>query len=435
MNLKKFFAAAACCLFVVLFSSCGSLGYGVMLWGDQEHNIPDGSIVKVYIQSNISHTYVISALDSKEKIEIPLWKITEPQSKSKAKKQAKKYEEYQGTFASVVLDGLPIRQDAINTSKQVYRLRQDEVIRVLYKGQGAAVSNGSNIAGEWLRVLTSTGTSGWCFSAKLDLYKGSISGERFFKEAVVEGDDADPVLEEAVAKNWYPEYYNSFIRNKKIDLKRISDSYGFKFGIEEKSASIKTDELKLNFSYSQLNKLSEGKYEFKDSDQKLQVKFEGADAITVTYVEKGKPKTVKFISMEEEALAEIIDAEKERRLEEVRAIAANGPVFFSSNYGTISFTGEGKITWRNYGLLVPNIISREATGEAEVKVEYFLSNQLKATYDGVLTFYFAGQSKPVNFFYKVTDTGLRLEESTGASVKDNTLTTRGTSPLIMFFSK
>lgn len=434
MTLKKFFAAAFSCLFLVLFSSCGSLGYGVMLWGDQEHNIPDGAIVKVYIRSNISHTYVISSLDDNEKFEIPLWKITEPQSKSKAKKQAKKYEEYQGTFASVTLDGLPIRQDTINTSKQVYRLRENEVIRVLYKGSGAAVSNGSNIAGDWLRVLTSTGTAGWCFSAKLDLYKGSVSGERFYKEIVTEGDGADPVLEEALTKKWHPEYYSSFIRNRKIDLKRINDSYGFDFGSESKSASIVTDELNLNFAYEQLIKLSEGKYDFKGNSQKLQVKFEGADAITVTYLEKGKPKTVKFITMTED-LSEIVNAEQQRRIAEVKSIADNGPVFFSSNYGTISFTGNGQVTWRNYGLLVPNVISREASGNADVKVEYFLSNQLKATYDGVLTFHFEGQSKPVNFFYKLTDAGLRLEESTGASIKDNTLTTRGTSPLIMFFSK
>ncbi|MBP5284244.1 MAG: SH3 domain-containing protein, partial [Treponema sp.] len=80
-----------------LFSSCsGSLGYGVMLWGDEEHGISDGEIVKVYFRSNISHTYNISRTDDSEKFEIPLWKITEPESKSAASRQVKRFEEFKG---------------------------------------------------------------------------------------------------------------------------------------------------------------------------------------------------------------------------------------------------------------------------------------------------------------------------------------------------
>ena len=163
MIFRRFFFALVVAVGVV-FTSCGTLGYSVVLWNNTEHHLQDGQIVKVFIRSNISHVYVIE-LDDGKRVEIPLWQLTEPTSKGKAKKQAARFGEYEHTYASVKLDGLPIRAEAVNTSKQVYRLREKEVIRILYKGKGQAVTNGrGNMEGEWLRVLTNGGTQGWCFS-------------------------------------------------------------------------------------------------------------------------------------------------------------------------------------------------------------------------------------------------------------------------------
>lgn len=435
MSLKKFIITGLCALFVSILSSCGSLGYSVMLWGDAAHDIGDGEIVKVYIRSNITHTYVISKLDDSEKIEIPLWKITDPVSKSKAKKQAEKFKDFKGTFASVKLDGLPIRQEAINTSKQVYRLREKEVIKILYRGSGAAVTNGKgNLDGEWLRVITSSGTIGWCFSAKLELYQGDYSGKKGTSEVAVKNEDAaDNVLETIKTKKWYPDYYASFIRYNKIDLNRIKESYGFDFGWDDLTATAKTDEFNYSFRYISLEKSGSREYLLKDSEQKAKVILEGSNGLTLSWTEKGKPRTLKFVSLDID-LQQIVEKEQARRQEELKKIAAAGPVFRSSNYGTINFANETFATWRDYKLLVPNIIDRGANNQVSLQVKYFLSNQLKSTYDGILTMNFGGMEKEVNFFYKLTDEGLRLEDSNGAAIKDNTVTTRGTSPLIMFFS-
>ncbi len=405
-----------------------------MLWGDAEHNISDGEIVRVYIRSNISHTYVISKLDDSEKIEIPLWKITEPASKSKAKKQASKFTDFKGTFAAVKLDGLPIRQEAVNTSKQVYRLRENEVIKILYRGSGAAVTNGKgNMEGEWLRVITSSGTIGWCFSAKLELYQGDISGKRGEAAVVVQNEETDKTLETLKSKKWYPDYYSTFIRYNKIDLNRINESYGFDFGWDELTATAKTDEVSYSFRYIALEKSGSREYLLKDSEEKAKVIIEGANGLTLYWIENGKPRTLKFVSLDID-LEQIVQKEQIRRQEELKKIAAAGPVFRSSNYGTINFANETFATWRDYKLLVPNIIDRGANNQVSLQIKYFLSNQLKATYDGILTMNLGGMEKEVNFFYKLTDDGLRLEDSNGATIKDSTVTTRGTSPLIMFFS-
>ena len=56
-------------LFMLTFSSCsGVIGYGVLLWNVGEKEIPDGTVVPVYLKSNISKVYVIGLPETKEKI-------------------------------------------------------------------------------------------------------------------------------------------------------------------------------------------------------------------------------------------------------------------------------------------------------------------------------------------------------------------------------
>ena len=79
----------------ILLSSCsGIIGYGVLLWNDNEHKISDGTVVPVYLKSNISKVYVIALPDTKEKVEVPLWQLSAPEKKSRANKLAAKYAEY-----------------------------------------------------------------------------------------------------------------------------------------------------------------------------------------------------------------------------------------------------------------------------------------------------------------------------------------------------
>src|SRR5574344_509292 len=178
---------AVSALFCAMLISCqGIMGYSVVLWNMPEHNLTDGTIVPVYIKSNVSHVYVVGLPQTKEKVEVPLWQISEPQSHGKAKKLVAKYKAYEHTYARCVLDGLPIRADKVNTSKQVYRLRKDEVVRALYEAEGQAVMTGKNSAmdGKWLRVISKDGTLGWCFSYNLRLFKMNADG-------TVQGADAE----------------------------------------------------------------------------------------------------------------------------------------------------------------------------------------------------------------------------------------------------
>ena len=436
-------------LFVCLLFSCSrDLGYGVMLWEDEEHSIPEGEIVKVLIRSNIAGVYVISRESSEERLEVPLWKVTDPESRKKAQETAALFADCAHTYASVKLDGLPIRALADNTAKQVYRLREAEIIRVLYKGEGQVVTSGrGNLEGDWYRVLTEGGIQGWCFSYNLNLFDKSQTQDALALQSAGEEESeaqTDAVLDKVQRKVWYPDYFAGMIKAKKIDLARMSASYGFDTGSASQIVRVTLPGVSKTWSYGGITKEGAGRYKFDGIPVQMTVKDE--NTIVVQYTDDDKKlKSQTFVSLTEN-IDELVRAEQRRRQNELTAIAQAGPAFKSSNYGTITFESSTAIDWQDYNLLVPSILSGEAGSRAQVSVDYLISDSVKSVYDGVLTFTFEketgsllsarrGATEKVNFLYKMTSDGLRLEDTTRAVFEDGIITQRSPSPLVMFFSR
>lgn len=425
------------CLFVcvVLISFCGckkQMGYGILLWQLPEKNLSDGDVVPVYIKSNISKTYVIGTIDSEEKFEVPLWQITEPASKRETEKIAEKYLEYKNQYARVVLDGLPIREESQNISKQVYRLRKDEVIKVLYKGEGAPVMSGSRaMEGDWLKVLTSDGTQGWCFSYNLRLFDIRVAGtqEQNTKTEEIVNDE---VLTKLLERTWYPEIYSTMISSHKIDLEKFNKRYIFDLG--QKSGTVRINEPDLNVSYPFVGIEKSGKNEYKLIDTPIKILVRKDNFIVVNHTNsKGMPTSYNFVAISE-PIDDIIASEKERRQQLYAQLESFATEFSSSNYGQLQFIGENKFTWSGFKQLQPNVIPKSALGRGTISFDFFISNSLALSYDGVLTFHFDNATEEVSFLYKIEDNGLRLEGLDGAIIKNRTITARSSSPVVIFFA-
>ena len=419
-------------LFVTSFF-CGctkTLGWSVVLWGDEENGLKDGEIVKVYVRSNITHSYIIEHPDGRGRAEIKIWQISEPEKKSKAEKTAQKYEEYTNTFASVKADGLPIRAEAANTAKQVYRLREKEIIRILYIGEGATVTNSKGaMQGDWYRVLTNDGTQGWCFSYNLDIYNSNEGGKRQEEIAEQTKDDLS-AFKKIVETRWYPQEFAELLKAKRIDPLRIKSNFGCFIDSNSGKISILTADDSLSWNFKGAKSKSGGKFLLEGADVTLFPR--GEDELTVTYKEDGRPKNAHFVSLSAN-IDDLLSKEKKRRASEFAKIVNLSSRYESSNYGTLLFSPSGTFGWKNFSLLVPSVISENAKENGRVQIEYFLSDSLKSSYDGILTFRFSGQEKEVNFLYKLTSSGLRLEDASKANIKNNVVSSRGTSPLILFF--
>lgn len=422
-------------IFSLFLISCSDkiMGYSVLLWNIPEQEMQAGQVLPVYIKSNISHVYVVSNAAG-EKFEIPLWQLTEPVKKGKVKALVEKYSENAHTYASVKLDGLPCRAEPVNTAKQVYRLRKGEIIKILYKGNGAKPMAGKNaLEGDWYRILTDDGTLGWCFSYNLNLYETDASGARIGGQEIVEEEEEDKAYVQICQNVWYPEYFRSMIDSKDIDISKLHPSYKFAIDTENNKVTLNTLSIHENWNYEGYTKTDDREYTLKDIPMKII--YRNAGYIVLRYTDaSGKPQDLNFVTVAED-ISEIIAKEKERRNQEYMQIWSHGPIYTSSSYGKLTFNEDSVIQWTGFKLLVPNVIPVGSKNTGSAVVKYSLTKSLKANYDGVVTFKFDNSSDEVNFLYKLEGDSLRLEDTIGASKNGTQITSRGTSPVIIFFKK
>ena len=432
--MKRYFYALIILLsFLLVSCSEKIMGYSVVLWTIPEYQIESGQVVPVYIKSNISHVYVVGT-ESGEKIEIPLWQLTDPVKKGKVDAVAKKYSEYANTYASVKLNGLPSRAEPVNTAKQVYRLRKGEVVKILYKGEGTApMTGGKPLPGEWFKILMNDGTQGWCFSYNLAMFQMDKNGEQIGGEVIEETEEHDSRFDEVIKKVWYPDYYKTLIDSGNIDLSRLLVNQNFVINAENEKVSLNINKIHENWKYEGYTKTDDN--EFTLTNVPIIVFYKRADYIVIRYTDKsGKPLDINLVALEEN-ISEVIAAEKERRNNVYAKLVNLAPKLSSPNYGTLILNEDGTFKWTKYKLLVPSVIPAGVKNAGTATIKYTLSKSLKSNYDGVITLNFDGADTEVNFLYKIEESGLRLEDTTGASFKGNQITSRGSSPTIVYLTK
>ncbi|MDE7391473.1 MAG: SH3 domain-containing protein, partial [Treponemataceae bacterium] len=233
-------------------------------------------------------------------------------------------------------------------------------------------------------------------------------------------------------KNWYPESFQGMIQAKRIDPAKMSERYRFVLDTEAQRVGITLENTALSWTYTGISKAADGMYHFVGTPVALRMR--GADEIAVQFAgADGKQRAQTFIALDED-IAQLVQEERARRAKELERVRMLGPSFVSSNYGRLQFMEGGAFFWSGYQLLVPTIVAQSAGNGGTVGVQYFISNALKNSYDGILSFRFSGMTKDVHFLYKLTDDGLRLEDATHAQIANGVVTGRGTSPLVIFFS-
>lgn len=431
---KRFIYLFAILVSSLFLMSCKDkiMGYSIALWNVPEIGIQGGDVVPVYIKSNISHVYIVGTANG-DKAEIPLWQLTEPVKKNQVKNLTAKYAECAHTYASVKLDGLPCRAEAVNTSKQVYRLRKGEVIKILYKVKGQAPMSGKNpLEGNWYRILTSDGTQGCCFSYNLNLYETDALGKRIGNEEVVEVEEKDYAIENVLNSVWYPDYFDTMISAGNIDLSVIHPSYKFDIDVENKKVTLNWKNIHENWNYEGYTKTDD--YMYALNNIPITIIYKKSSFIVVRYTgSNGKPQELDYVTISQN-IEDIITAEKDRRSQSYLQVWSHGPVYKSSNYGKITFNEDGAFQWSGYKLLVPNVIDASAKNYGTVSVKYAISKTLAKSYDGVLTYKFDGMQKEVNFLYKLEDGALRIEDATGAKIDGNLIKERGNSPVVLYFT-
>ena len=246
-------------------------------------------------------------------------------------------------------------------------------------------------------------------------------------------EEVDTQLENMLVRTWYPESYETMIKNKTIDLGKISSSPAFDFGVNSGKIKLFDDGKQIiSAPYAGIEKVSEKNYKLTGTNLTVVVKRD--NYITVQYPnEKGLIMSVNLVSLDR-SVDSVIQDELERRIKVFDSIRNISHVFSSSNYGNLEFKEDNGFVWTGYQLLSPSVIPNNSGYTGVVTFDYFLGSSLAYSYDGVIAFTFDKTGKKIPFLYTLEENGIRLEDATKASIKDNVVRTRGSSPVVMFFS-
>ncbi len=430
--------------FCFVLSACSPLlGWGVLLWSVDEPAVVSGSVLPVYIKSNIGGVYVVGVNEAQsgkdKKIELPLWQLEFFESRAKAREYSENFRDYAVLYAETLQDALPIRSRPDNTeeSNKVYKLRQGEIIKIMEQSDGApAMTGGTPLPGNWYKVMTGDGTIGYCFSYRLRLFEqtdASIAVSASRNNDTEEKKD-DPDLEMILSQTWYPDFYKTMIDQQRFDLSRYSENYGFFPGQESGLVTLVLPDLQFSFPYTSIQKIRDRFWRFNDTPVELNLR--SSNVLLVQYsLDGGSQKSAAFVTLNRSA-SDFAQEERERRDILKKALFDCGPVLRSENYGLLVFTPEGGFSWNGYHLLVPAIVSPQALGAGGLELGIFLHKELQSQYTGVLSLRFEGaEEKPVNFLYNIEPKGLRLEYLPPSSIDASVAARRASNPSVIFFSR
>jgi hypothetical protein len=436
-------------------ASCrGKLGWGILLWAVEDEGIPSGTVLPVYIRSNIEKVWVAgipkeygNSADKNAKIEIPLSKLEFAGSKRAAKKRATEFGEYALIYAETLQDGLPVRDAPDNGARRVYRLRLGEIIKVikLVEGHPAISATGDPLPGDWFKILTEDGTNGYCFSYRLKLFEHTV-GPLNSDDADVE-EKSDPELESVLSKTWVAGIYGEMLDKGTIDIEAFSKHWGFSTGEDTGIANIFLDDTDLSFQYSAIRPDGSHSWRFEGaalamelrSPATLAVRFatgsgDGGDSLS-----GGNWRTALFINLPT-SLDDHIVQEETRRGALFKKIYMEGPGFSSASYGRLYLSDRQEFLWEEFERLTPQVIPAAALGRGRVDMRLFLAENLSAMYDGAFTLRFKSINGPdvqVNFLYTIDSGdglgGIRLEYVPASKINNNRVLSRDSSPVIIYF--
>ncbi|MDR2740100.1 MAG: SH3 domain-containing protein [Treponema sp.] len=432
-------------LLSVSLSFCSRLlGWGVLLWSTEEPAIPSGTVLPVYIRSNIDQVWVVGIPDTyrkadqeTNKFEIPLWQLELSGGKRAARARAEEFSEYARLYAETAQDGLPIRSDPDNSARRVYRLKMGQIIKILAKvdGNPAISATGEPLSGDWYRVLTEDGVVGYCFSYRLKLFEHT-EGVLALTQAASAAKKEDPDLDMLLSQSWYPDWYGTMISSKRIDLDDLEKRWRFTPSPDTGIAHIYLPTVDLSFSYTGIQSAGKGSWRFEGAP--LQMRLQSDTILTVQYTENGGAlRSAIFVSLPME-LEDLIVQETERQVALFQNLYALGPAFQSTNYGNLSFTGAGRFTWTGNNILIPQIIPASALGSGSVNMGLYLGRDLEERYTGAFILRFDGISGPgiaVHFMYTVDDQGLRIEYVPPDNLDGITVIRRAATPTVIYFFK
>lgn len=440
----------------LLVAGCSNRdGWGLVLWSVKGTDIKAGSVVPIYLKSNIMKEYVIGAPDgSNQRYEVPLWQVERFSTRGKATARAKEFGSLLPVYLLATRDGLPVREKPQNLAKRVYRLHENELVKALKQVEGEKVFTGSQeLAGSWYEVLTMDGTKGYVFSNTMKLVDES-QGDLLPAKAAQTNQE---LVSAIFARTWRPEYYAAMIENDTIDLDAFSLRFGLFADAINQQVRIELPQFSKVFQYSSITQ--DGSWiVFGSTD--LRILLESADSILVSWAQDGlagqsglqsaagavaaaknmdaaasqaqplewRPgaASYRFLALSDD-IRSLIRAEETRQAEALKSFfaavsslasghqAGSAAEFSSPDAGTLSLWPSGLFTWKDVGNLQAGFLPAELhendalTGQVVFGLR--LSEDLKSLFQGGFSIYPENGGSRSDYLYRLNAQGIILAKA------------------------
>jgi hypothetical protein len=291
------------------------------------------------------------------------------------------------------------------------------------------------LPGDWYQVLTEDGITGYCFSYRLRLFEHA-GGVLALNTETEEAEQEDKDLERVLSLTWSPESYGAMVSSGRIDTDELAKHWRFFPGRDDGIARIYLPNLDRTFSYTRIRAAGNRAWQFEGASLRMSLRSDTTLALQYTE-DNGASRSLIFTALTTD-VDDIIIQETERRNALFRTIYNQGPVFTSTNYGTLAFSPDGTFLWTGYSLLIPQVIPARVMGGGAIDMRLFIAPAVTSPYMGAFSLGFNGIGGPgvtVDFMYTIDDQGFRVEYVPPENIDGVTVTRRAASPTVIYFHR
>lgn len=406
--MKKLLAVAAPILLTaawLVLSGCGlgRLGSGILVWAENEEQLPTGSFLYVWDDSRIRKTYLVENEKGGSRLEVPQSRVIFFKDEGEARAFHKEFSLLKSTWAYAQKQGHPLREEADPTAKQIYKLRNGERLKVLSKAKEKTKL--TTREGYWYQLMTEDGHVGYSFDAYLRIEDGTQPA------AIAENGAADSYLQSLYTENWRPEEYENMVKDTTIDLDTFKDEFSLRVFDTEKRVVITLPKINFTAPYTAILNLGQGQPYYQFEGSSLRIRFSAADRLVATFSYGGKEVARTFYVMgEDQDVTDLVSKEMARRKTAWDTYLGHGNTLSSPAAGSLQIREDRTLTWTGYDRLVdirilpPNL----KDGTASVNFDHFMVSELRDKYEGVisLTFTTLIGNRTQSFLYKFNADGV-----------------------------
>ncbi len=410
-------------LIFTLFSCERYIGYGVIMLSEEGSELETGDLIKIKKESRIRDTWVFDTPEE-EHIEINKWRVKFYSELVDAQKFIDNNREYKDYHVIVNRNGHIMRIKPNADTPQVYRLPKGKRVKVL--GRSDVKESHGRFEGYWWHLITEDGVKGWSFDSYLSIYNNE---ELVFSNAT----EDSTKIHEFFRNVWRPIYFRDMQRSRNIDLNKFQTKFKLTPDLENREITISLPDHYISFPFTEFKKTGAYNYNLVGSPVQLDFSFSGK--VIVIYSEDSKSYVNEFVYIKDSVVNEIINTSKTTRRINYTEFIFEGPKFNSKAYGEITFLEDNKFKWTDkQNLITKQLITSNASSEGSISFKYFLGQDLKGVYDGVMTFDFGGRQE-LTFLYMFENSGVRFLYVPQAQINESVVETDDFyTPIDLFFT-